>query len=78
MNKSTFTRLLVGFLTYSVLYFIIGYFFKLPNMCYDNLSDISCLTKSLVQTVFFGLFMMVFDFFVLKKFVGKSNKNNSN
>lgn len=78
MDKSTITRFIVGWLTYSILYFIVGYFFNLPNMCYEDLSKASCLGKSLIQVGFFGLFMMAFDYFVLKKFTGKPNKNTSN
>ena len=73
MNKQKLTKLITGFLIYSVLYFVVGYFFKLPNMCYENLKEWSCLGKSLGQTAFFGVFMMIFDFFVLKKFSGNKN-----
>ncbi len=73
MNKEKLIRLITGFLIYSVLYFVVGYFFKLPNMCYENLKEWSCLRTSLGQTAFFGIFMMVFDFFVLKKFSGKKD-----
>jgi len=78
INKEKWRRLITGFLVYSILYFIVGYFFKLPNMCYDNLNEWNCLSKSLGQTAFFGVFMMVFDYFVLKKFSGNkaSRKNN--
>lgn len=75
MNKEKLIKLITGFLVYSVLYFVVGYFFKLPNMCYENLKEWSCLGKSLGQTAFFGIFMMVFDFFVLKKFSGKKNSD---
>lgn len=73
MNKEKLTKFISGFLVYSALYFIVGYFFKLPNMCYDNLKEWSCLGKSLGQTAFFGIFMMVFDFFILKKFSGNKD-----
>ncbi len=68
MNKQKITAFLIGFVIFSILYFIVGYFFKLPGMCYDNLKEWSCLKTSLLQTAFFGLFMSIFDFFVLKKF----------
>ncbi len=68
MDKQKFIRLFTGFVVFSVLYFIVGYFFKLPGMCYDNLKEWNCLKVSLLQTIFFGVFMSVFDFFVLKKF----------
>lgn len=71
MNQEKIIKLVIGFLIYSILYFIVGYFFKLPNMCYENLKEWSCLSTSLGQTIFFGIFMMVFDFFVLKKFSGR-------
>lgn len=70
-NKKAAKKLITGFLVYSVLYFIVGYFFKLPNMCYDDLTKWSCFKPSLFQTIFFGFFMMIFDYFVLKKFSGK-------
>jgi len=73
MNKEKLIKFLTGFLIYSFLYFIVGYFFKLPNMCYDNLKEWQCLSRSLGQTAFFGAFMMVFDFFVLKKFSGQKD-----
>ncbi|MFA7444595.1 MAG: hypothetical protein WCY89_01500 [Flavobacteriaceae bacterium] len=68
MDKKRIIRFLTGFLVFSLLYFIVGYFFKLPGMCYDNLKEWNCLKTSLLQTAFFGLLMTVFDAFVLKKF----------
>lgn len=40
-------------------------------MCFEDLNDWDCLKTTLFQTVFFGIFMMIFDFFILKKFIGK-------
>jgi len=77
MNKEKIMRLVVGFFMYSVLYFTIGYFFKLPNMCYQDLKEWNCLQKSLGQTVFFGLFMIVLDVFVLKKFSANKKSNHN-
>lgn len=75
ISKKKTQKLITGFLVYSTLYFILGYFFKLPNMCYEDLSKWDCLRPSLYQTLFMGVFMMLFDFFVLKKFSGKKRKN---
>ena len=75
MNKEKLIKLISGFLIYSALFFIVGYFFKLPNMCYEDLKEWSCLSKSLGQTAFFGFFMVVFDFFTLKKFAGKKESD---
>jgi len=76
MNKEKIIRFVVGFFMYSVLYFSVGYFFKLPNMCYEDLKEWSCMQKSLGQTLFFGLFMMLLDMFVLKKFSTNKKSNN--
>jgi len=76
MNKEKIIRFVVGFFMYSVLYFSIGYFFKLSNMCYQDLTEWHCLQKSLGQTFFFGLFMMLLDVFVLKKFSANKKSNH--
>lgn len=73
MNKKKVTRFIVGFLVYSALYFGVSYLFNLSGMCFEDLRDWNCLKISLAQTVFFGFFMMLFDYFVLKKFIGKKD-----
>lgn len=73
MNNKKAIRFIVGFLVYSMLYFAVSYLFKISSMCFENLKEWDCLKVSLAQTAFFGFFMMVFDYFVLKKFVGKKN-----
>jgi len=74
--KKKAQKLITGFLVYSILYFIVGYFFKLPNMCYEDLTKWNCLGPSLYQTLFMGAFMMLFDYFVLKKFSGKKKEKH--
>ncbi len=74
MNKKAI-RFIVGFLVYSILYFIISYFFKISSMCFEDLREWECLKTSLIQTTFFGLFMMLLDVFVLKKFMGNKKAN---
>ena len=73
MNNKKVLRFIVGFLVYSLLYFGVSYLFNLSGMCFEDLSDWNCLKISLAQTVFFGFFMMLFDYFVLKKFIGKKD-----
>ncbi len=75
MNKERVIKLIMGFLIYSALFFIVGYFFKLPNMCYEDIKEWSCLSISLGQTAFFGFFMVVLDAFTLKKFAGEKKSD---
>ncbi len=71
MNKNKVIRFIVGFLVYSILYLGVSYLFKISSMCFEDLNDWDCLKTTLFQTAFFGFFMMIFDFFILKKFIGK-------
>lgn len=76
MIKISWTKFFVGLLVYSILYFILGYVFKLSTMCYTNLSSWDCLGPTLLQTLFFGLFAMLLDFVFFKKFFQKAENKN--
>lgn len=74
--KVDIRKFLTGLTVYSALYIVVGYFLKTPNMCYDNLTEWTCLSKTIGQALLIGVVMMAFDYFTLKKFWGKKEDKN--
>ncbi|MDO4728347.1 MAG: hypothetical protein Q4B43_05000 [Bacteroidota bacterium] len=74
--KVDIRRVLTGLTVYSLLYIVVGYFLKPPNMCYENLKEWACLSRTISQALMIGVVMMVFDYFTLKKFWGKKEDKN--